>query len=86
MGLKEGFLGRGWRRLSDNSGGLGEHIGVELEAHSHDGSPSGRLSSRTDRPLLHAADQLFSEPPFDLRWSAAEAGVSPRHPNLMSLA
>lgn len=62
MGLKDEILGKGWRRLSDNSGSLGEHIGVALEAQPQDGSPSGPLSSRTDRPLLHAADQLFPEP------------------------
>lgn len=71
MGLK---LGRGWWwYLSDNGGGLGEHIWVALEAYLQDDGPAGRLSSRTGTCLLHIADELFSEPLSYRRWSIMEA-------------
>lgn len=52
---------------------------MALKDHPQDGRPAGRLSSSTDRPLPHAAGQLFSKPLSYSRWSIVEAEVCPRH-------
>lgn len=51
---------------------------VALEVHPQDGSLAGRLSSRTDSPLLHVADELFSEP-LSQEPLPGCAGASPLH-------
>ena len=50
-----------------------------LKAHCQDGEHPDRLSSSTDKPHLHPANELCSQNPFPItRWSSMETGVLPQ--------